>query len=187
MRLLALAVSTLAVSAAGAASAAPPAWTVNKPASRINFISAFEGTGFVGQFDRWNAQIAFDPKDLAGSKAVVTVETASAKTGDADRDESMPTASWFSSAKFPNATFTSTGFKSVGGDNYQVAGNLSVKGVTKPVVLPFTLKVTGKQAVADGALTIDRGLFSVGEGQFKGGDSVPLNVQIKIHVVATRP
>jgi polyisoprenoid-binding protein YceI len=187
MRLLALAASALIIAAAGAAAAAPPAWTVNKGASRINFVSAFEGAGFVGQFDRWNAQIAFDPKDLAGSKAVVTVETGSAKTGDADRDESLPSGSWFASSKFPTATFTSTSFKSVGGDNYQVSGNLSLKGVSRPVVLPFTLKVTGKQAVADGVVNLDRGQFSVGDGQFKGGDSVPLNVQVKIHVVATRP
>jgi polyisoprenoid-binding protein YceI len=187
LRLAAPAFAIAAFAVAGSALAAPPAWTVNKAASRINFVSSFEGGGFVGQFDRWDAQIAFDAKDLANSKAVVTVQTASAKTGDGDRDEALPSNDWFASSKFATATFTSTGFKSVGGDNYQVTGNLSLKGVTKPVTLPFTLKVAGKSATADGTVNIDRSLFGIGQGQFKGGDSVPLSVQVKIHVVATRP
>jgi polyisoprenoid-binding protein YceI len=187
LRLAAPAFALAAFAIAGAAFAAPPAWTVNKAASRINFVSAFEGGGFVGQFDRWDAQIAFDAKDLANSKAVVTVQTGSAKTGDGDRDEALPSNDWFAASKFPTAVFTSTGFKSVGGDNYQVSGNLSLKGVSKPVVLPFTLKVAGKAATADGVVNIDRSLFGVGLGQFKTGESVPLSVQVKVHVVATRP
>lgn len=188
MRLFASAAAAVAVLAASTtAFAAPPAWTVNKTASRINFASAFEGAGFIGQFDRWNAQIAFDPKDLAGSKAVVTIETGSAKTGDADRDEALPSNDWFGASKFPAATFTSTGFKSLGGDRYEVAGNLTLKGVSKPVVLPFTLKIAGKTATADGVVNLNRTLFNVGSAQFRSGESVPLNVQVKVHVVATRP
>ncbi|OJU09612.1 MAG: hypothetical protein BGN86_13000 [Caulobacterales bacterium 68-7] len=187
LRLAAPVTAVAALAMAGSAFAAPPAWTVNKAASRINFVSSFEGGGFVGQFDRWNAQIAFDAKDLANSKATVSIETASAKTGDGDRDEALPSNDWFASSKFATATFTSISFKSVGGDNYQVAGNLSIKGVSKPVVLPVTIKVAGKTATADGTVNIDRSLFGVGQGQFKGGESVPLQVQVKIHVVATRP
>jgi cytochrome b561 len=188
MRLFSPAAVAVAVAAAStAAHAAPPAWTVNKAASRIAFTSAFEGAGFVGQFERWNAQIAFDPKDLAASKAVVTIDTGSAKTGDADRDEALPSNDWFGTSKFPTATFASTGFKSLGGDRYEVSGNLTLKGVSRPVTLPFTLKTTGKTATADGVVSFNRTLFNVGSAQFRNGDSVPLDVRVTVHVVATRP
>ncbi len=171
---------------AAPATAAPPAWTVDKAASRLGFRSSFGGEAVQGAFRRWDAQISFDPKALAASKAVVTVDMASAATGDQSHDQALPTADWFDVAHFPRATFTTTSFKDLGGGRYQALGTLSLRGVAKPMVLPFTLTLAGNQAKMTGAVGINRSAFGVGQGQFKSAETVPFNVTVDIALTARR-
>ena len=162
------------------------AWTVDKANSKIRFRSAFSGTAFEGGFAKWDAQINFDPKNLAGSKAVVSVDLASAGTGDSDRDSTLPSADWFNVAKFPRAVFTSTAIKDLGGGKYEAAGTLSLRGVTKPVTLPFTLAITGDTAKMSGQVVLNRSQYGVGQGQFAAADTVPFEVTVPVTVVAKR-
>lgn len=186
-------VNALAATAKPAPKAAPKSaaatgsgWVVNKAASSIVFKSNFDGEDFQGKFNTWDAQISFDPKNVAAAKVTATVNTGSAKTGDASRDESMPTGQWFDVAKFPNATFTSTSWKDAGGGKYQVAGNLTLHGVTQPVTLPMSIAIAGNTAKANGVVAIDRSKFGVGGGQFRTADTVPFGVQVVIAITATR-
>ena len=126
---------------AAQAFAAPPSWTVDHAASNLGFKSSFNGMDFEGRFKRWDAQIAFDPKDLAGSRVNATIDMASATTGDSSRDSSLPSDDWFATNQYPKATFTAAGFKSLGGDRYEANGTLTIRGVSKPVALPFTLSL----------------------------------------------
>lgn len=179
-------VGVAAPRAEAAAPAAAPAWTVDKAASKIRFKSSFAGTAFEGGFSRWDAKINFDPKNLAGSKAVVTIDLASVATGDADRDQTLPTADWFNTAKFPRATFTTTGFRALGGNRYQANGTLTLKGTSRPVTLPFTLAIQDDTARVTGQATLNRSQFKVGQGQFAGADTVPFEVTVPIVLVAKR-
>ena len=120
---------------APSAMAAAATWTVDKAASRLTFKSAFSGESFDAAFKRWDAQITFDPKALAASKVVVTVDTGSAATGNAERDEALPSADWLSVMRFPRATFVTRSFKDLGGGRYQAIGDLTLRGVSKPLVL----------------------------------------------------
>jgi polyisoprenoid-binding protein YceI len=172
--------------AAAKAPARAPAWTVDKAQSRIRFRSNFSGAAFEGGFSRWDAQINFDPKNLAGSRAVVSIDLNSVASGDADRDQTLPTVEWFDAAKFPRATFTATAFRDLGGGKYEARGTLNLKGVTRPVVLPFTLALQGAQARMTGQVTLNRTQFGVGQGQFAGADTVPLEVVVPVVVVARR-
>ncbi|WP_068092825.1 YceI family protein [Novosphingobium rosa] len=167
--------------------AGAPVWSVNKAASHLGFGVAVNNQGVKGEFRRWDAQIAFDPKALNQSRVSATIEMGSAVTGEATRDQSLPTADWFNTAAFPRATFTATSFKDLGGGRYQAIGDLTIRGVRRPVVLPFTLKITGKSAQMQGSLTINRGLFGVGQGQWKGAEMVAANVQINVTINATHP
>jgi polyisoprenoid-binding protein YceI len=168
------------------AQAAPPAWTVDKAASRLTFKSSFSGDAFEGAFRRWDAQIAFDPKQLAASKAVVTIETGSAFTGNVERDEALPTGDWFNVGKFPRATFVTRSFKDLGGGRYQAIGDLTIRGVSKPMTLPFTLAITGDTAKMTSSVSINRNLFGVGQGQFASAETVPLNVTLNISLTAKK-
>jgi polyisoprenoid-binding protein YceI len=172
--------------AAPATRAAAEAWAVDKAQSRIGFRATQEGTAFEGNFRNWNAAINFDPKHLATSKVVVNVATGSAFSGDADRDQTLPGDDWFAVKRFPTATFVSQKFVDQGGGKYQVIGDLSMKGVHRQVVLPFTLTVTGDVAHASGALTLDRTLFNVGAGKWKAPDEVGTKVTVVVTVVARK-
>jgi polyisoprenoid-binding protein YceI len=186
-RVLACAALCAALAAgASAQAAAPPAWTVDKAASRLGFKSAFSGAAVQGAFRRWDAQVQFDPKQLATSRAVVTVDVGSASTGNADQDAALPGDDWFNAARFPKASFTSRSFKDLGGGRYQATGDLAIKGVTRSVSFPFTLAITGDQAKMSGQAHVNRSAWGLGQGQFTSADTVPLDVTIVIALTARR-
>ena len=166
--------------------AAPAKWTVNMGASKLAFASSYGGTAFNGSFGKWSADILFDPAQLPASSIKVSVDPASAQTGDSDRDSSLPEDEWVSVKKFPAATFVSTKITAAGPGRYAAAGNLTMRGVTRPATLNFTLKITGNTADATGNLVLNRSQFGVGQGQFKGGETVPLNVTVNTVIKATR-
>jgi polyisoprenoid-binding protein YceI len=170
---------------ASAAVAAPPHWTVD-PTSKLQFQGRVNGDGFGGTFRRWSADIAFDPKALAASKAVVTVDVGSAVTGDADRDQTLPSNDWFAAQRFPKAVFTTTAIKDLGGGRYQASGDLAIKGVHRPVVLPFTLAIAGDTARMNGQLVLNRTAFGIGQGQWSTPDVVDTKVAVIIQLTAHR-
>jgi len=165
---------------------AAPAWTVDPAHSRLGFDSKIGGIAFSGAFRKWDASIAFDPEDLAHSTAAVAIDLASAATGDKDRDGLLPAADWFDTAHFPQARFATSTIKSVGPGRYLASGQLTLKGVTRPVSLPFTVTIQGRTATMTGAVAIDRSLFNVGAAQFSGEDVVPHAVTVRIAIVARR-
>ena len=183
----AFAVAAVLLALAAPASAAPaPTWTVDQAASKLGFSGVMSGDGFSGVFHRWNAQIVFDPKNLAASKVAATIDVASAVTGDADRDSALPTADWFSAATQPRASFVATTFKDLGGGKYLAGGDLTIRGVKRPIQLPFTLAITGDTAKVNGAVALDRTAFGIGQGRWKTGDVVATKVTVTIALTAHR-
>ncbi len=166
--------------------AGPAAWTVDKAHSRLGFTGSYSGTKFDGAFGDWSANIVFDPQALAQSKAAVTINLASAKTGDDDRDQSLPGDDWFSIGKFPRATFTTATIKALGADRYQAFGAINMKGVSRPATLTFSLKITGNKAQMTGQATIDRTQWGVGGGQFTGETPVAHAVTVNVSISAVK-
>jgi polyisoprenoid-binding protein YceI len=185
MRVLAVMAALLALAPPALARAAP-IWAVDQAGSKLGFSGVMSGDGFAGVFHRWNAQIAFDPKSLATSKVAVTVDVASAVTGDADRDQALPTGDWFSAATQPRATFVSTAFKDLGAGKYLASGDLTLRGVKRPVTLPFTLAIAGDTAKMNGTVVLDRTAFGIGQGRWKTGDVVATKVTVTIALTAHR-
>ena len=171
---------------APAVAAPASVWTIDKANSKIGFTGSMNGEAFGGSFRSWDANIAFDPKNLAGSKVVAIINVASIATGDSTRDEALPTADWFSAKAFPRAVFTAQSFKDLGGGRYQAIGELSIRGVTRPLTLPFQLAINGNVAKMHGAVTIDRTWFGVGRGQWTTGDAVATKAPLDIWVTAHR-
>lgn len=169
------------------AQAAPaPAWNVVAQKSKVAFAASMNGQAINGAFRRFDAHIAFDPGNLAGSSVVATIDTGSVATGDPSRDQSLPTADWFNVKAFPQAQFRANQFKLVSPGRYIAFGVLSIRGKAQPVSLPFQLAINGKQASMRGSLTIDRRSFGVGQGQFAGTEAVAANVRIDIVIEAQR-
>lgn len=161
-------------------------WTMVPEASRLSFSGEQMGAPFEGQFNHYDAEIAFDPEDLAGSRVVVTIDMASAGTGNSDRDALLPGADWFDVANHPQARLETKGFRHLGGERYEAQTILTLRGTAKPVTLPFTLAIAGDTARVDGATTILRGDFGVGQGQWANSAVVGQDVTVRVSLTAKR-
>ncbi len=166
--------------------AAPANWTVDKATSSLKFTSAMAGESFSGVFRRWDADIRFDPADLAHSSAAVSVEVASANTANADRDQALPTPTFFNAANFPKATFIARTFTAAGPNQYRAAGVLTMRGVSRPLTLPFTVVITGAAAKMTGQVAVNRLAFGVGQNEWKATTTLPAAVQLSIALNARK-
>lgn len=175
------------VAVAGAARARPaPSWTVDKAASAVRFASTMNGEAFSGSFRRWDAVIAFDPSNMAASSVTASIDTASATTGDPDRDQALPTAAFFAATRFPRAIFAAHLFRDLGGGRYLAIGTLSLRGVSKPLTLPFTLAITGGRARMKASLALNRLAFGVGQDEWKATTVVPAAVTVSLTIAVKR-
>lgn len=162
-------------------SAAATDYAVQPAASTLGFSDTFQGEAFNGHFGQWTAAISYDPANLAGSKFDVEVVLASVKTGDKDRDGALPGTDFFDVAKFPKAHFVSTGFHQ-NGARVIADGNLTLRGVTRPVSLDVTFKPQGKGATLDVAGTVRRLDFGVGGGDYADTSVIGADVKITAHL-----
>ncbi len=165
--------------------AQPVVWKV-APGSSLNFQTSWSGDAVQGRFTSWKADILFSPDALVGSKVTVTIDMTSAKTGDEQRDASLPASEWFDASTHPKAVFAATKFEKVAPDRYVAHGTLELRGVKKPVELPFRLRIVGDKAQMSGQASLDRTLFGVGQGEFAPTDQVPAKVAVRVELNATR-
>lgn len=152
--------------------------------SAINFTYKQMGVAVDGKFKRFSSQLAFDPARPASASASFDVDLASVDTGAPEGDDEVAGKPWFNTKAFPTARFVSTGVKPLGGNKYEVTGQLSIKGKTQPVVVPATFTAQGKSGVFDGSFSIRRADFSIGEGSWAKFDIVANDVLIKFHITA---
>jgi polyisoprenoid-binding protein YceI len=171
--------------AAPAAAQEAPVWSVVQDDSRLGFVATQSGSDVEGEFQDWNAEIAFDPEAAAG-RVAVTVQTASVATGARDRDDSLKGDGLLHVEAYPEARFVAERFAATGENAYEATGALTLRGTTREVVLPFTLTVSGDTAEAQGELTVDRLDFGVGQGQWADTSTIGAEVRIVFDLTATR-
>jgi polyisoprenoid-binding protein YceI len=171
-----------------AIAAAVPLWTVERDAQAISWTGTQGAAGsFSGHCALFDAVIAFDPGDLAHSSVKVTIDAASCLTGDTQKDTYLPQEGWFNVAAFPKAVFEAHRFRHEGANRYVAEGALTLKGVTQPVNLPFTLDLAGDRAHVMGETTLQRLAFGVGEGdQLSSPDVAGPDVHVRIDIRALR-
>jgi polyisoprenoid-binding protein YceI len=161
-------------------------WTIDQAKSRLGFSGTQTGVPFRGSFGRWQAEISFDPAHPEAGHAKVTIDLASAKTGDTQRDTALPQPEWFDTAAHPQASFEADHFVAKGGDAYEAPGKLTIRGTARDVVLPFTLAISGDQATAKGHLGLLRSDFGIGQGPWSTGQWVALEVGVDVDLTASR-
>ena len=156
------------------------------PGSTISFATSWGGAPIQGRFDKWVGGIVFGPDALDRSMVTIRIDLASVNTGDAQRDGSLPSSDWFDTANHPEAEFTAKRFEKVGPDRYVARGALQLRGVSKPLSLPFTLHISGDTAQVSGVTSLDRTAFGVGQGEWAKTDQIPGKVTVKVDLKATR-
>ncbi|RFO98788.1 polyisoprenoid-binding protein [Rhodoferax lacus] len=147
--------------------------------SDISFVTKQMGVPLDGHFKKFDAQISFDTAKPEAAKIAFTVDTGSATLGAPESDAEMPKAPWFNVPKFPQATFQSSGVKSLGGGKFQVTGKLTIKGNTKDVDVPVALTQANGITTAVGQFPIKRLAFKIGEGEWADTSMVADDVQVR--------
>ena len=186
IRLTARTLGPLLLATAGLfASLGAQAQTVVPTGSEISFVSKQMGVPVEGKFKKWTAQIKFDPKKPETGNVSFSIETASAGFGSPETDAEVPKATWFNAAKFPTATFASSGIKALGAGKFEVKGKLTIKGSAQDVTVPVTVTQAGANSTAVGSFAIKRLAFKIGEGEWADTSMVADDVTVKFKLALT--
>jgi polyisoprenoid-binding protein YceI len=147
-------------------------------------------TNVRGRFTDYEGSITYDPKDITKSAVKVAIKTASITTDNESRDNDLRNSEFLDVAKFPEMTFTSTKVEKRG-SQLVLTGDLTIKGVTKRVEIPFTFSGPindpwGNQRIAgEGSTTINRRDYGVTynqkmkDGSAVVGDEVKINLSVE--------
>ena len=148
--------------------------------------SHFGFSNITGRFDQVESEFAFDAADPTKSSVKVTIPVDSISTGVAKLDEHLLSADFFDAARYPTATFTSTGVTVAGEGKLAVAGDLSIHGVTKPVVMDVTINKVGEHPMSkkpaagfDASFDIKRSEFGVGGYAPAVSDEVRIEITVE--------
>ncbi len=152
--------------------------------SKLTFVSRQMGVPVDGEFRKFAVTMSFDPAKPEAGSAQMEIDMASVDAGAAETNEEVTGKNWFNVKQFPKATFVSSGVKALGGTRFEVAGKLTIRDKTRDVVAPFTMTPQGANVLFDGAFTIRRADFGIGQGVWADFDTVANEVQIKFRLLA---
>jgi polyisoprenoid-binding protein YceI len=166
---------------------AAESYAIDPTHTQVEFTySHFGFSNITGRFDTVESEFLFDPQDPTQSSVKVTIPMASLSTGVEKLDTHLLSADFFDAEKYPTATFTSTGVTAAGEGRLQVAGDLSIHGVTRPVVLDVTINKIGEHPMAktpaagfDARTTIKRSDFGVGNYAPAVSDEVLIEITVE--------
>jgi len=172
-----------------AARAATETYTIDPVHSSLNFSVRHMVSKFTGSFTKVTGTIEVDQANLENSVVTASVEIASVNTANEKRNGHLLSADFFDGAKFPVATFKSKSWKKTGESTYDVTGDLTLKGVTKEIVLQVTALGFGPGMKPGSALsgweaktTIHKSDFGVSGPAMLGkalGDDVTIDLGIE--------
>jgi polyisoprenoid-binding protein YceI len=185
--------ATALLLAAGSATAAPVRYDLDPNHTRIDFSWTHFGFSHpMGRFDRFDGDFRFDPADPTKSSVTVTIPIDSIDTGVAKLDAHLKTDEFFDVAKYPTATFKSTRVERSGEHGLKVTGDLTLHGVTKPVVLDVTVNRIGRHPMAgrdaagfDASATIKRSDFGISNYVPNVSDEIRLSISTEAMVPAS--
>lgn len=133
-----LTVAAFAVLLSSAASAAVETYTIDPGHSAVGFSIRHFVAKVPGKFTKFSGTITVDRDNLANSSAEATIDVASVNTDNQKRDDHLRNPDFFDAAKYPTMKFKSKSWKKTGENTYDVTGDLTLKDVTKEVVLKVT-------------------------------------------------
>ena len=152
--------------------------------SEIRFISKQMGANVEGKFRKFKANVIFLPGNLPASKAELEIDLNSIDLASEEAEIEAKRKPWFNTQVFPIAKFASTAVKNIGGDRYEMTGKLTIKGVSRDLVIPITLKrdSSGTQT-AEGSFSLKRLDFKLGEGPWADTDTVADDIAVRVRMV----
>jgi polyisoprenoid-binding protein YceI len=191
--ILALVFAGLVLGPLTSAEAAVETYDIDPVHTWVGFTIAHFFTKVPGFFGKLKGTIVVDRDHLENSTTEAVIEVASITTNTRMRDDDLRSTNFFDAATFPAMTFKSKAWKSTGGENYDVTGVLTMKGVAKGVVLKVTSLGFGpgmKGAAISGweaSVTLDRRDFDMAADQGMIGNSVDVVIHIEADLRKAAP
>jgi polyisoprenoid-binding protein YceI len=191
--------ATLVPAAPAAAQSPAQGWTIDRAHSQVTFRVRHMGVAWVnGEFKEFTGSFSFDTTNLAAAAAQLTIQTASIDTENERRDNHLRSPDFFAADSFPQITFQSRRVERGSGPGmYRLVGDLTIRGVTRPVTLDVEvggMRVVqgreGRSVVAGFSLSgrvnrLDYGLRW--NNIVEGVNVVADEVRIQVDVEARRP
>jgi polyisoprenoid-binding protein YceI len=183
------------MSASSRTSTAAPEWIIDTAHTHVGFsVKHMMVTTVRGQFKSYRGALTLDVQDFARSRFEGEIDVASVDTGNADRDAHLRTSDFFDAPNHPTIAFKSTRIEPKSEGEYVVTGDLTIRGVTKPVTLEVELHGTSKNpygktvAGLSARGTINRKDFGVSFNALleTGGVAVGEKVKLEIDLEAVQ-
>jgi polyisoprenoid-binding protein YceI len=144
----------------------------------VSFVIKNFGINTKGTLEGLKGEIQWNKTNPANSSFTVTLDAATVNTGVEARDNHLRKEEYFHVEKYPVITFTSTAVSGTG-PGFNMTGNLTLKGITKPVSFPFTVKEEGDGYLFEGNFTINRRDFGIGGNSLVMGDEVKVTLKVQ--------
>jgi polyisoprenoid-binding protein YceI len=144
----------------------------------VEFTGQQAGAEFKGEFRKFTANVDFAADQLAASHLDVNIELASEDSKDKDRDQTMRGPDIFDVAKYPTAHYVSKAITKTA-TGYEAQGSLTLRGVTKDVLVSFQFTPLAAGAKLEGAAALKRLDFGVGQGDWKSTEWVADAVKVR--------
>ena len=160
-------------------------WEIVDAESHLRFSAEQEGKTFTGEFEDFSGVINFDPDAPETGSVTISVALKSVEAGSNDRNSTLPEKVWFSTKAFPTAIYTSSDILAQG-DGYLAKGELTLKGNSVALDLPFDLAIEGDRAVMTSTVEMDRTLWNVGAAPWDTDEWVSRVVKLDIQVTADK-
>ena len=138
-----------------------------------------------GRFERWNADVRFDPAAPEAARVSVTVQAASLRMDSTVLTRTAIGPGVLDTERFPDIRFRLTSLRRLDGERFTAEADVTMKGVTRPVSFPVTLRSDGRTAQMTGGFSLDRAAYGIGT---QGSWNRLIGRQVRVDVsLATRP
>jgi polyisoprenoid-binding protein YceI len=185
MRLALLSLMTIVLLPAPSNAQVPVFKTTPEDSSVKFYVKA--SVALVGQFDKWDASLKFTSSDVTTAVLDIRIAAATVNTGSGIKDKKLKSKDFFDVEQSPSITFHSTKVVQTGPESFDVFGNFSIRGVSKPETLKLTVSGKGTGAgVIKGAMAFDRKEYGMTSGIpfVKIADRVEVDVDLKVEQVS---
>ncbi len=166
-----------------------PVFTVTPGESSVKFFVK-SSVALAGKFDKWDATLTFPSTDVTTGVLNITIHAVSVDTGSGMKNDRLRSKEFFNVKHDPLITFRSTKGVQTGPLTFKVAGNFTIRGVSKPETLMLTVFDKGTRAgTIRGVMTFNRDDFGMNKGIpfVRIGDHVDVTVKLKVKRVSGSP
>ncbi|SVA60815.1 uncharacterized protein METZ01_LOCUS113669 [marine metagenome] len=161
-------------------------WSTVRGSSSVTFVATQEGSQFQGLFETFSAEVDFDTADPNSGQIIGIVEPASVNSGDAERDATLLDRDWFDPNNYPESKFESEQIEEMEDGSYRAHAQLTLRGITNPVVMDFTFESSETSGINRGNLSgtvkINRLDFGVGQGFWADTSWVANEVNVRVNL-----